>query len=338
MPRAAVLRAAKAHAQRADIRQAPGSLLAEAFPQTQEDVRADRRVVAGAVVVELGQAEGMGHVVQPEASQLLHGALCHGQGVDRDGIESQAAAPRRGSDEADVKGGVMGGQREVSAELQEPLHRLGLGRGSEYVAVGDAGELHHVRRNGHLRVHEGLEGPRDPAVHDPDRADLGDAVVLGVQTRGLDVEADKIRVQRAVRLAEEGGHVVRIVDVVALKAVDDLYAVLVGRVPEIRERLRHAVVRDGDGLVAPAGRGLYGRRGVGQRVQRRIAGVQVELHALFARGVVLAQERRLESDGGGLYGDVAVVAVEGHIAPDRQPVPDPDFLQDRPVVVGTEVF
>ena len=113
---------------------------------------------------------------------------------------------------------------------------------------------------------------------------------------------------------------------------------LLARVPEIRERLRHAVVRDGDGLVAPAGRGLYGRRGVGQRVQRRIAGVQVELHALFARRVVLAQERRLESYGGGLDGDVAVVAVEGHIAPDRQPVPDPDFLQDRPVVVGTEVF
>ena len=48
----------------------------------------------------------------------------------------------------------------------------------------------------------------------------------------------------------DGDAVVHIVDIVALAAVEDLD--IFGRVHRVRERLRAAVVGNGDGLVPPA--------------------------------------------------------------------------------------
>ena len=108
---------------------------------------------------------------------------------------------------------------------------------------------------------------------------------MGVETCGLHVQHHVGRaVQRAasVALHDSGG----VLDEVALAAGDQLDAILLGRAEGLREGLHHAVVGDGDGLVAPLRRLLDEVAGRCAGVHGGEGGVQVQLHALFSRGVL----------------------------------------------------
>ena len=64
----------------------------------------------------------------------------------------------------------------------------------------------------------------------------------------------------------------------------------------------------------------------------------MELHPLLPGRGVHAQHRRLQHDGGGIDADIAVVAVEGHAAPDGEPVAHMDLVQNGHVVLAAEEF
>ncbi len=242
--------------------------------------RHDHGVVGSAVVVKLRQAEVVGYDVQLEALELGQQRLAKRERIEKDRGEFEAAAQRGGGHEAHVEMRVVGNERAVAGVGHELLHGLLLQRRVLHVAVPDAGQLRDVRRDRLLGIDEGVEGALDLSAGKDDGADLGHALVLGVEAGGLDVEGDELGVERELRLADDGGVAVHVVDEVGLHAVDNLDAVLFPGLPHIREGLRHPVVGDSDGGHAPVGRALDGGGGVGERVEGGEAGVKVQLHAL----------------------------------------------------------
>ena len=123
------------------------------------------------------------------------------------------------------------------------------------------------------RIDKGLELVDDLAVFIDGRADFRDDFRFIGQARGLQVEGHKLPVQSRVAGAMDHHPVIHIVDVVALHAVEDFY-IFVGtghlgftrRFHGLREGLETAVVRNGDGLMAPLGRLFHGGGGGGQSV------------------------------------------------------------------------
>src|SRR5699024_7862289 len=107
----------------------------------------------------------------------------------------------------------------------------------------------------------------------------------GGEARGLHVEGDEFGVQPIVARAADGRALLHVVYVIALEAVDDLYPGLFRGLAHLREGLRRAVVGDGYGPVAPLRRPLHGLRRVAERVERGVARVEMQLHALFLRRV-----------------------------------------------------
>ena len=247
--------------------------------------RDDLGVVKGTVVVEGGQAQVLADDIQLVALELRQQALGEHQRVEHHGLEVYAAPLAGGGHEAGVEASVVRDYGPVAHEVEEGAHGLRLARRPGDVAVADAGELRDVRGYGHLRVHEGAELVAHLAALEEHRADLGQAVRHRGEARGLHVEGDELAVEQAVALAAHGGALLHVVYVVALYAVEYLDAVLLPRLAHLGEGLGRAVVGDGYGLVTPGGGALHGLRRVGQRVERRVAGVEVELHALFLGGV-----------------------------------------------------
>ena len=301
-----------------DVADALRALFAQHGDEALHHPRHDHRVVARAVVVELRQREIVADRVQLVAFQVRQKRLRQNERVQINGVEVDPVALCSRGEEADVEVGVVGDDGSAAAEIEEGAERLAVARRAGNVAVVDAGELHDLRRDGHFRVDEGVEGVLDLAAGEEHRADFRDAVAVGIQPGAFDVEGDELRVQREIAGAMDGEAVVHVVDVVALKPVDDLDPRLFRGVPCVRKRLRAAVVRDGDGFVAPLRRALDRLGDGGQRVERGEGGVEVELHALFLRRVLPHRGRRGDLDVARLEREVVVIAVIADGAGDGQ--------------------
>ena len=141
---------------------------------------------------------------------------------------------------------------------------LQLRRAAQHV-VCDAGQADDLRRKPALGVDKGLERVDDLAVFQNDRTDLGDGIVRDLQTRCFNVETADLSRKIAVLRAVHTDTVVDVVEKIALTSVKEFYFTLAG-VPSVREALRYAVIRDGDGGHPPLDRALDDRGGVGQRV------------------------------------------------------------------------
>ncbi len=257
------------------------------------------------------------HDVQLVLPQSRQQVLGQDQGVDIGGPEVQPRLGAALADEADVELRVVGRQGPPVDELQEVRQGLlGRGRVLEHL-VGDARKADDLRRQPPPGVHEGLEALGNLSVPEDHRADLRDGLPVHPEARGLDVEADDLPVQGDVLGPVDGDPVVHVVDEIALHPVEDLDLVP-GGVPGVGEGLGHAVVRDGDGGVAPADGLLDDLLGVRQGVHVAHLGVEVELHPLHRGGVLpLLMVRRVDALGVQLN----VLAVPGglHLPLDRQP-------------------
>ena len=324
--------------ERSGIRERFRALVREPRAERCEDAGAHGGIVARAVVVKVRQPQRVGDDVELEFFELLQKRLRDGERIDVYGVKRKTAALCRGGDEADIKGGVVRHEREIANKVQKRAHGLRLARRAVHVAVGDAGELHDLRRNGHAGINERLKALRHDAIFHAHRADLGDAVNVAVQAGRFDIKADKIGIEREIALPVDGEKVVHIVDIVPLHAVNDLDAALGPRVPELRERLRDAVVRHGDGAVAPAGRRFHRGGRIGERVERGVARVEMELHALVPFGGVLPLRGGFLGDGGDIDRHVVIVAVEDHVAAHREIVADADLIEDRLIVALADVL
>ena len=167
----------------------------------------------------------------------------------------------------------MRDDRPSARKVEKLAHGLRLVRRAGHIGIRNAGQARDLGRDGHVRVDERVKLRLDLAAGEEHRANLRHAVRVQVQAGRLDIEGNKLRVERQVALPVHGERAVHVVDEVALLAVDDLHAVFLRRLPHIRERLRHAVIRHGDGRVAPVGRAGHEVGGVGDGVERRIAGM-----------------------------------------------------------------
>ena len=159
----------------------------------------------------------------------------------------------------------MRSERTAARKGQKRVQRvLQLRRAAQHV-VCDAGQADDLRRKPALGVDKGLERVDDLAVFQNDRTDLGDGIVRDLQTRRFNVETADLSRKIAVLRAVHTDTVVDVVEKIALTAVKEFYFTLAG-VPGVREALRYAVIRDGDGGHPPLDRALDDRGGVGQRV------------------------------------------------------------------------
>ena len=230
----------------------------------------------------------------------------------------------------------MGGQGPSVHELQKVRERLlELGRVLQHI-VGDARQADDLRRQTAVWVHKGLEPLADLAVAQHHRADLRDGLPVHLQSGGLDVETDELSVQRTVQPAVDGHAVVDVVDEIPLDAIEDLDLVPSG-MPRVREGLGHAVVRDGDGGMAPADGLLDHLFRIRQRVHVAHFGMQMELHALHRSGVL---PLRVLKDIDVVGVELNILAVPGglHLPLDGEPHPGLDGALQGLGLLGGQVF
>ena len=279
----------------------------------------------------------IGDNVQLKALELRAQGLGEGKRVEEHRGEAHVVPPGRGAHKADVKVGVVRDDRPIADKVHEHAQRLVLERRALDVAAADARELCDIGGNGHLRIDEGVEFLSDLAAGEDHRADLGHAVALRVEAGGLNVKGDKFGIERQLALADDGAVAVHVVEKITFDAVDDLDVVLLARLPHVREGLRHAVVRHGDGGHAPVFRARDDRLGVGQRVEGGKARVHVQLDAFFRRLVGAYVLFPLHNIAG-IDDDVVVVFAEDDLALDEEVLADLDRVDDGFVVVRAKEF
>ncbi|CCX37071.1 unknown [Clostridium sp. CAG:1013] len=149
----------------------------------------------------------------------------------------------------------MGHQHRVlPAEIEELLEGFFLFGSTLDHLVGDGGKLGDLLRDGPLRVHKGVEPVGDLPIMNAHSADLRDPVILGAETGGLQVKADKVAGQRMLAVAGDSRH--QVVDKIGLRAVKHLkvraaFPNVLHGVHGFGEGLGHTVVSDGNGLLSP---------------------------------------------------------------------------------------
>ena len=294
-----------------------------ALEEVGQEQAAGGGVVTGPVVLEGGEPQVLRHDVQLIFSQLRQQVLGQDQRIHVGRIEVQSLLAAPLPDKADVELRVVRHQRPPVSEGEKIFQSLGgLGRALEHL-VRDAGEGDDLVAEVPLRVHEGLKPVRDLPAADDHRANFGNGLLADLQAGGLNVEGYVFIGKGRILGPVDGDAVVQVVDEVPLHAVEDLD--VLGGVPRIREPLDHAVVRDGDGGVAPGlrphddvpRRSRLGTEG-GEGIHVGEGGVGVELHPLDLR-LVLTHLVGVGGDVLGVQQDVAAVPVELDVPLDLHP-------------------
>ena len=308
--------------------------------EPREQVAAGDGVVGCTVMVEVRQAQEVRHDVELVFSKVGQKILRQNERVERRWLERDMQPLTGRRHKADVKVGVVRAERTSAHEFQKLRQNFVDRRRADEHFVGDAGQVDDLRRELPSGRNERLEGVEHLASLHDDGANLDDDVVLSGKTGRFQIECDIFRVEIRVEIAVNDDAVVYVVDIIALAAIENLDVFiracdlgLSGGLHGVREGLRAAVIGDGDGLVAPRCRLLDGGGGVGQGIHGGHGGVQVQLDALFRRGV-LALGRFELLDGIRLHDHLVVVAVKGHFALNAHPHADLYIFQNGLCLVG----
>ena len=251
-------------------------------------------IVHRPVMVEGRNLQVLVDGVQLIVAQTREQRLTHGQRIQIGVVKADACPFSRFADEQHVKAvGVVGHQRQFAAEFLEcPDGLLRRGRVRHHGIV-DAGQLHDLLRDGLAGIDKSgkLLFLVDLAVFHHHRADLGEALSVGIQPGGLGVEYHKAAGQRHGQLTVDGRD--HVIHKVSLTAVDELeirvlFVDVIGGQHGLRVALTDAVVGDGDGPVAHAVGQTDDLAGITESVHGAGLGVQMQFHPLFAlRRVVL---------------------------------------------------
>ena len=225
--------------------------LMEHLPERDQHIAHRSSIITGTVVVKGGQIQMLRHDVQLVFAQFRKQILGQNQGIHIGRVKFQTHFFVFFPDEADIKLGVVGRQRTAVDELQEVFQGNFQLRCVLQHLIRNAGETDDLRRQTAIGVDEGLEPLRDLAVLHHNRTDFRNGLPVHLQAGSLDVETDKLVIQRLVLFSVDHDAVVQIIDKIALHTVEDLDFIPRG-VPCVRERLGAAVVRDGNGGMAPA--------------------------------------------------------------------------------------
>ena len=133
-----------------------------------------------------------------------------------------------------------------------------------------------------------------------DGTDFDDLIILRGQAGGFQIECHISIVKGHIPAAVNYDPVIHIVDIISFAAIQDLDARLGCRFHSIREGLRHAVIRNGDGPVSPGSRLLDRIGSHRQGIHIAHHRMQMQLYPLSAGGSVLSFGHRTGDNGIGL--------------------------------------
>ena len=259
-----------------------------------EDAGQRHGIVHRPVMVEGRNLQVLVDGVQLIVAQARKQRLTHGQRVQIGVVKADARPFPCLADEQHIKAvGVVGHQRQFAAKfLERPDGLLRRGRVRHHGII-DAGQFHDFLRDGLAGIDKAgkLLFLVDLAVFHHHRADLGEALSVGIQPGGLGIKHHKAAGKRHSQLTVDGRN--HVIHKVSLTAVDELeirvlFVDVIGGQHGLRVALTDAVVGDGDGPVAHAVGQTDDLAGITESVHGAGLGVQMQLHPLFAlRGVVL---------------------------------------------------
>ena len=252
-------------------------------------------------------------------------------------LKLNSAAGCRCGHEARIKIRVMRNDRSVADKFQKASHCLGFARCALDIAVGYAGQLCYLGRDVHAGIDEGVERLLDLVPGVDDGTDLGHAVRARIQAGRFDIEGDHLVIHISVAAAVHGKAAVHVVYEIALASVDYLDTVLFSGLPHIREGLQNAVVCHGNGRMPPIGCTLHDSGRIGERIQRRKAGVHMQLDALFL-GIIGAYVFFANGDVLRFKDYILIIAAVGHKAVYYQVVADIYLIYYGLIVLGSEEF
>ena len=108
-------------------------------------------------MVEVGQAQCLGHHIQLEFAQVGQKLLRKGQGICRSKVIFIAQAGAFTTDKAGIKLGIVGNQHTVSHKFQEFRQRLLDFRCANQQIVGNSCQIDDLLGKLAFRVNKGLE-------------------------------------------------------------------------------------------------------------------------------------------------------------------------------------
>ncbi len=284
-------------------------------------------VVAGPVMIELRQGQMVCHNIQLVFFQIRQQILCHDQSIHRRIRELQSHLRTAQRDKSHIKIGVVRHQRPVSHKLQKGRQRLQQAGCIRYIAVPDAGQFCNLLWDVHPGVHKSLELLADLPIVIAHGANFRNLIPAGLQTGCLDVKGHELSVERCAAISVNHNAVIHIVDVIGLHTINQ-FDLIPRRMPGVGKALTDTVIRNRNGGMAPFD-GLFDQiAGIGQRIQRGIAGMQMQFHPFFRRRVLplllFPQENIV-----GLHDHFIFIPVVGHFTLDFHPHAGLDLFHQR---------
>ena len=288
------------------------------------------RIIRCPMVVEGRQIQILRHHVKLIFAQLGQEILAEDQGIQA-GITERtphAAAPLR--DKAHIKLRVMGRQRAVAHPVEEQIQPLLLTRRVGHHFIGNTGQLYDLPRDGLAGIQEGVVFVDDLTVFQHHSADLGNALPAAVKAGGLDIKAHHLFFQWLLHGSVDDHPVIHVIAIIGLRPQNDfdLAAVSAGLI-SLRERLRDAVISDGNGRMAPGDGSLDSSGHIGQAVHGRVAGMQMQFHSFLLRQILTGRFWGTLSHGKGTQFQLAGKLADLKFALDQQIFPLFDLLQKR---------
>ena len=244
-------------------------------------------------------------------------------------------------DEAHIKSRIVCNQHAVPDEFKELRKDHPDLRIFHDHLIGNTRKIGDLKGDRPPGVDEGAEPVRDlPAAHFY-RADLDDPVPDGTETGGLNIEDNISIIQRLT--ARIHGDLRQVVHHVAFHPVDDFegvvfvqcFNIMIG----VRECLGHAVIRNGNGRMAPVVGALHNVLHLGHSVHIAHFRMAVKFHPLH-RAQVIPGNRKvadLLDPGNGADGQFAVEFINGRHALDLDKCALLQFAKDlRKLLVAGE--
>ena len=121
------------------------------------DARDDHRVVAGAVVVEVRQAQPVRDLVELMVLEIRQQILREHERVEIHRFKRDARPAAGRAHEAGVKVGIVRDDRPPAHKVKKLPHGLRLVGRAGHIGVRDAGQARDLGRDGHVRVDKGVE-------------------------------------------------------------------------------------------------------------------------------------------------------------------------------------
>ncbi len=160
------------------------------------DARHDHCIVARAVVVEVRQAQAVRDLVELVVLEIRQQVLREHQRVEIHRFERDARPAAGRAHEAGIKVGIVRDDRPSARKVEKLAHGLRLVRRAGHIGIRNAGQARDLGRDGHVRVDERVKLRLDLAAGEEHRANLRHAVCVQVQAGRLDIEGNKLRVER----------------------------------------------------------------------------------------------------------------------------------------------